>query len=194
MYVLGLAGTLIGIIGAIPYIYNTLRRKTKPHRVSWIIYLILSLINFSSQFSLGAKATLIFFGWAVINNLILVGLSLRKNNGYGNISFMNIICFVLALLAISLWKITGSPFIALICVIFADGIGSLLIVVKSYKHPESETVLMWALGIMAGLLNILAVGKLDPYLLAAPLYIFIFDILIVGAILLGRSKHKAKRK
>jgi hypothetical protein len=192
MYELGLIATLIGIVGAIPYIYNTYRRKTKPHRVAWIIFLILSLISFTSQFSLGARASLFFFGWFVVNNLILVTLSLRKNGGYGDISLLNIFCFILAVLSIILWKTTNSPLIALICVLIADGIGALLILVKSFKQPYTETIFMWYLGSVAGFLNVIAVGKLDITLLAAPFQLFLFNVAIVIAILLGKNT-KPKR-
>jgi hypothetical protein len=199
MYGLGLIATILGIVGAIPYIYNTYHRKTKPHRVAWIIFLILSLISFASQFSLGARASLVFFGWFVINNVILVLLSFRKNGGYGDISTINVISFVLAILSIILWKTTSSPLIALICVLIADGIGALLILIKSYKHPHTETIFMWILGSIACALNVLAVGKPDLWLLAAPLQLFIFNVAIVLAILLGKqnillAKNNNKRR
>lgn len=190
MYGLGLAATILGMVGAIPYIYNTYRRKTKPHRVAWLIFLILSVISFASQFSLGARPSLFFFGWFVINNLILVTLSLRKNGGYGDVSLINIVSFLLAMTSIVLWKTTNSALTALICVLVADGIGALLIVIKSYKHPHTETIFMWYLGSIAGLLNILAVGKLDGALLAAPVQVFLFNVAIVVAILFGRAKNK----
>lgn len=190
---LGLAATLIGIVGAIPYIYDTYRRKTKPHRLAWIIFLILSVISFASQYALGARASLFFFGWFVINNLILVTLSLRKNGGYGDVSFTNIVCFVLAISSIILWQTTNSPLVALICVLIADGIGALLIVIKSFKHPHSETIFMWILGIVSSFLNVLAVGKMDIPLLAAPIQLLIFNIAIVLAILMGKKVSSKRR-
>jgi hypothetical protein len=197
MYGLGLIATVIGMAGGMPYIYNSYRRKTKPHRVAWSIFLVLSVIAFASQFSLGARASLIFYGWFVINNLILVALSFRKNAGYGDINAVNVICVCLAIASIALWKTTDSALLALICVLVADGIGAVLIVIKSYKHPETETIFMWYLGIIATFLNVLAVGKLQASILAAPIQVFLFNVAIVAAILLGRKastkKTRAKR-
>jgi len=186
MYVFGLISGCLCIIGAIPYIYNTYRRKTKPHRISWLIFLILSVLFFTSQLQLGARASLFFYGWTVINNVILFSLSMRKGGGYGDVNLVNVASFGVAILAIALWKIDNSPLTALICTIIADGIGALLIIVKSYKHPQTETIFMWYVGIASTLFNMLAVGKLDPSLLAAPMYVFLFNIAIVAAILLGR--------
>lgn len=192
-YGLGLIATLLGIVGALPYIYNTYKRKTKPHRFAWLIFLILSVISFASQFSLGARASLFFFGWFVINNTILVSLSFRKNGGYGGITKVNVTCFLIAIASIALWKTTDSPFVALICALVADGIGAMMIVVKSYKHPGTETMVMWAFGIVASLLNIIAVGELEFSKLVAPIQVFLFSIAIVTAIMIGRKRESLKQ-
>lgn len=187
MLSLGIVATILGIIGGIPYIIDTFKKKTKPHRFAWLIFLILSVIAFASQFALGARASLIFYAWFVTNNLILFCLSLRKNAGYGDINTLNIFCFLLAIVSIVLWKTTDSPLVALICVLIADGIGAILILIKAYKHPETETMIMWALGTVATFLNVLAVGSTRLSLLAAPLQIFLFNAGIVIAILIGRK-------
>lgn len=186
----GVIATALGIIGAIPYIRDTYRKKTKPHRIAWFLFLVLSIIALTSQFALGARESLIFYTWFVVNNSIIFGLSLRKKNGYGDISKLNVFYLLLAILAIIVWKTTDSPLLALICVLIADGIGALLILIKSYKHPGTETMAMWLLGSIASLLNLLAVGSWNIELLAAPLQIFLFSVGIVVAILLGRRlKH-----
>lgn len=194
MYGFGMAATIIGIVGGLPYIYNAYYKKTKPHRVAWLIFLILSIISFVSQYKLGARASLIFYGWFVINNVILLTFSLRKGAGYGDVGIVNVISFILSLAAIGLWKTTSSPLLALICILIADGIGALLIVVKAYKHPETETIFMWELGSIATFLNVLAVGKLQPSILAAPIQVFLFNVVIVIAILLGRKTQPKRKK
>jgi hypothetical protein len=161
--------------------------------VAWLIFLILSIIAFSSQYKLGARASLIFYGWFVINNIILLSLSLRKNAGYGDVNMVNVVSFGLAIAAILLWRSTHSALTALICTLIADGIGALLIVIKAYKHPQTETIFMWKLGSIAAFLNVLAVGKWQASILAAPVQVFLFNVAIVLAILLGRKAHP-KRK
>ncbi len=190
MFSLGVAATAIGIIGGIPYIYDTYKKKTKPHRFAWFIFLILSVLALLTQYSLGARESLVFYTWFVVNNVILLGLSLRKNGGYGDLSKTNVICLLLALTAIVLWRLTDSALLALVCVLIADGIGAMLILVKSYRHPQTETLSMWLLGGIATFLNILAANTLEPAILASPVQIFIFNIGIVAAILVGRSMKK----
>jgi len=188
MVPLGIAATILGILGGLPYIYNTYRRKTLPHRFAWFIFLILSVITWASQYALGARASLIFYSWFVINNIILLSLSLRKKAGYGDITLFNLLCMALAILAILLWKTVDSALLALICVLIADGIGALLILVKAYKHPHTETLAMWAVGSIATFLNIIAVGSTQVSILAAPIQVFLFNVGIAGAIIFGRQR------
>lgn len=184
----GISAAILGVIGAAAYIHDTYYRKTLPHRFAWLIFLIISVISFSSQAALGAKASLFYAGWFVINNIIIVGLSFRKKGGYGDIQATNVIAFCLAVIGIILWKTLSSPLLALVCAIIADGTGALMIIVKSYKHPQTETLTMWALGIVASFLTMLSVGKLDFALLAMPFYGFVFSSIIVLAIITGKYK------
>ena len=194
MISLGIIATILSIIGGLPYIYNAYRKKTKPHRVAWLIFLILSILAWLTQYDLGARESLIFYTWFVINNVILLGLSLRKNAGYGDVTLVNIASFVLAMLAIVIWKATDSALLALICVLVADGIGALLILIKAFKHPNTETMSMWLVGSVATFLNILATNTADASILAAPVQVFLFNLGIVAAILLGRKSHRLKTK
>lgn len=193
-YFYGFLASALGIIGAAPYIYNTYRKKTKPHRFAWLIFLTLSVLLFASQLALGARSSLIFVGWTVVNNLIIFGLSLRKNAGYGDISIVNIISLALAVTSIVLWRVTDSPLIALVCLLIADGIGAMLIVVKTYKHPHTETIFMWSLGILAGILGMFAVGTLDYSLLAYPFYIALLNFMIVAAAVVGAHIHNGANR
>ena len=186
----GISASILGIIGAAAYIRDTYHRKTKPHRFAWFIFLVVSIISFASQYALGAEASLFFAGWFICNNVIIFSLSLRKDGGYGGVTAANILGLGLALLGIVLWVTLSSPLAALLSVLTAEIIGALMIIIKSYKHPGTETLLMWALGLVGSGLNILAVGTYDPALLAFPVYLFVANIAVVGAIILGRRMKR----
>jgi len=124
----------------------------------------------------------------------MVTLSFRKNAGYGDVSPMNVLCFALAMISIFLWQTTDSPLLALICVLIADGIGAMMVLIKSYKHPHTETASMWVVGILSTFLNLFTVGKLDWALLASPIQLFLFNVGIVTAIVIGRNRDKKKKK
>lgn len=183
--IFGLSASVLGIFGAAVYIKDTYQRKTLPHRFAWFIFLIISIISFASQYELGARSSLFFAGWFICNNIIIFSLSLREKGGHGGITTINIIGLALALVGILFWIVLSSPLAALLSVLAAEIIGATMIVFKIYKAPQSETLVMWATGIVASGLNILAVGKLDFALLAFPTYLFIANCAIVLAALLG---------
>ena len=190
--IFGITAGILGVIGAFTYIRDTYIKKTLPHRFAWLIFLILSVVSFASQAALGAEASLFYAGWFVINNIIIVGLSFRKNGGYGDITTINVVCLVIALMGIVLWKTLSSPLLALISVLIADGIGAILIVIKSYRYPQSETLMMWVLGIVASGFAALSVGKWDPALLASPIQLSLFSMAIVLAIFMGSRTKKTR--
>ncbi len=184
----GIVASILGVIGAAAYIQDTYTKKTKPHRIAWFIFLVISVISFASQYALGAQASLFFAGWFICNNVIIFSLSLRKGGGYGGVTKSNILGLGLALLGIVLWVTLTSPLAALICVLIAEIIGVIMIVVKAYRYPESETALMWTLGIVASVFNLAAVGTYEFALVLFPLYLCIANIAIVLAIMLGKRR------
>jgi hypothetical protein len=190
--IFGIAAGCLGVVGAATYIYDIYKGKVKPHRFAWVIFWLLSFISFVAQVKLGAKASLYYAGWFVINNTVVVALSLRKNKGYGGIEKENIIGFCLAILGIVLWKSFSSPLLGLLSSLTADAIGASMIIIKSYKYPQTETVSMWILGIAASILMMLSVGTLNFALLAQPMYLFIASGLVVMAITLGKRKSMRK--
>lgn len=188
----GIAAGCLGVVGAASYIYDTYQGKVLPHRFAWIIFWILSIISFVAQVELGAQASLYYAGWFVVNNTIIVALSLRKNKGYGGIEKENLIGFSLAILGIILWGTFSSPLLGLLSSLTADLIGVSMIVLKSYRHPQTETFSMWTLGIVASILMMLSVGTLNLALLAQPITLFIGGVSIVLAIMLGKRKSNKK--
>ena len=73
-------------------------------------------------------------------------------------------------------------------IVLIDAMGAWLTVAKSYEHPESETLITWALSGTGGFCALLAVGSLNAAQLSYPFYIFIANFAVVFAILLGRRR------
>lgn len=51
---IGILAGICGIVMFIPYIKDIFKRKTKPERISWLIWSLLGLIAVGSQLSKGA--------------------------------------------------------------------------------------------------------------------------------------------
>jgi len=186
--IFGLLTGVVIFVGYIPYIKDTLLRKTQPHRTSWLIWSILGGIAFFSQLSKGAGNSLWLPGVQTFAVLIVFGLSIKF--GMGGLSKMDIFSLLVAGIGVVVWILTKEALFALLITVFVDLIGGFLSVVKSYKNPESETLITWILDGIAGLLAMVAVGKMDWILLIYPLYMFLVNLAVVMAIILGKNKAK----
>mgnify|MGYP001601706808 FL=1 len=72
--------------------------------------------------------------------------------------------------------------------IIIDALGAWLTVAKAYEHPESETMITWALSGIGGFFAIFAIQTLNFELLSYPLYIFVINFAVVVAMILGKRK------
>ena len=79
--VLGVLAGVIGVVGMIPYLRDTVRRSTRPHRGTWLIWGVLATVVCLSQRADGGSWSLIMAGTgAVMAGLVLV-LALRFGTG-----------------------------------------------------------------------------------------------------------------
>ncbi len=187
--ILQLAGYLSGIailLSFVPYIRDIFLNKTKPERASWLIWTVLGLISFASQFAKGASWSLIMTGAQAVGDGLVFFLALKY--GFGGLQKRDVAGLTAAALGLVLWGLTGEAAIALFIAIFIDAIGAALTVIKTYEHPSTETVSSWVLTLLAGLLSCIAVGRLDFILLAFPFYIFLASASILLAIWLGSRR------
>lgn len=186
LQILGVASGILGGICYFPYIKDIFKRTTKPERASWLIWTILGLIAFFSQMAEGAAWSLFLTGFDTIGVVAIFILSIKY--GVGGVTRRDVAALIAAGIGLMLWYVTSHAVLALLIIILIDAIGTCLTVIKAYKDPESETISMWLLVAIAGVLGAFSVGTLDPILLTYPIYIFLANIAVVGAIHLGKIK------
>lgn len=184
----GYLSAIIGTIASFPYIRDILKGKTKPERASWFIWTVLGTIAFFSQLEKGATNSLWLVGVGTLSVLVVSILSIKF--GSGGLARRDIFSLIFAVLGILLWFFTKDSTIALIITILVGSTGSFLTVVKSYEDPESETISTWLLVSVAGIFSALSVGRWNLILLIYPTYIFLTNIAVVSAILLGKNRKE----
>ncbi len=167
----GIAAGLTHILSSFPYIRDILARKTKPHRGSFLIWLVLDLIALFSQLAKGATWSLTLPGVDAIGVGLIFILSIRY--GVGGLNRLDVTGLALAGLGLVLWYFTKQPLTALLIIIAVDGIGLVMTFLKTYDAPYSETLSSWAIVALGGILAAFAVGQLNPPLLLWPIYIFL---------------------
>lgn len=188
LQLLGLTAGLISTIAFLPYVRDILKLKTKPERASWLIWGVLGSIAFFSQLAEGASDSLWMTAAQTLGVVLVFALSIKF--GVGGLTKRDKIALVIAGIGLVLWYLTNEATIALFIVIIIDSIGTILTVIKTYKRPESETLISWVLYGASGFLALFAVGSFNLVLFAYPVYIFLANFAVVCAIYLGRRKIK----
>ncbi|MEM6409652.1 MAG: hypothetical protein AAF700_14725, partial [Pseudomonadota bacterium] len=173
----------------IPYMIDTLRRRTQPDRASWLIWSVLGSISFFSNIYEGATSSLWFVGVQVGSTIAICLLSIWLGAG-SYLSRKNLIVFGIASVGLISWYFTETAVYALAIAIAVSLLGGVVTVEKAFRDPESETLITWVLGLIAAGFAALSVGQLDLILLAYPFYLITLYAAIVGATLLGRLRGK----
>jgi hypothetical protein len=158
-------GFFVGIAGLVPYILDILRRKTKPHSFSWLIWMLLTAIGFTGQIAGHGGSGSWITGLNSTGCFLIFLLSLK----YGEkiITKSDWISFAGALLAIPLWLVTHTPLFSMILITLIDALGFYPTFRKSWHKPHEETIFAFFLSTMmygCGLLG------LEKYTIVTTLY------------------------
>lgn len=168
--IIGLAASIIGLAGFVPYIFGILNRRTIPHKVSWLVWSALGILTAASYYASGARESALLPVANAFAHVVVAGLSLKYGTGgWSRTDKMSIIGAVLGLV---LWAFTNEPFAALLVTIIVEAIGAVPTVLKTFHNPQSEDRLAWSLFLVANFLNLLAVGSWTLSIASYPVYSF----------------------
>jgi hypothetical protein len=185
---LGLASAMLSIYALVPYIRDTIARRTQPQRASWLIWSVLGCIALVSQIVEGATSSLWFSLFQVGGTITVFLITFQRGSGplfrEGDTKVLGA-----AAVGLILWSLTDNSVYALGTTIGISMIGGWVTVKKAYLFPETETMSTWGWSLLASALAMLSVGALNWVLLAYPLYLFVLYSAIATAILLGRARN-----
>ena len=166
--VLGVLAALVGIANTVPYVRDTVRRSTRPHRGTWLIWGVLAIVVCLSQRADGATWSLVVAGTHAVLNAVIFVLAIRL--GTGRISASDTLTVAVVAAGVAGWLVADEPVVATLCVIGADLIAAAMMVPKTYRDPGSETLSTFAGASLGGALAAGSVGAIDPTLLLYPVY------------------------
>ena len=158
-----------------------LKRKTKAHRFSWLVFVIMNGIVTLSQYLAGRRASvLISLSNFVVSSAILL---LALKYGTHDISRFDRALFAFALLTIAVWIITRSNTTAIWLPVVIGLAATAMTLLKIKAEPYSEDPKPWAIATGAYVCSCLALAN-KPFvvLYARPVYGLAGDALLVGFI------------
>jgi hypothetical protein len=187
-----LLGVLAGVLGAadtVPYVRDILAGRTRPYRWTWLIWAVLAIVVCASQRADGASWSLVMATVQAVLTSVIFALAIRR--GEGALGAVERVMLAVAAGGVVGWLVAGEPVVATACVVAADLIGAAMMLPKTYRDPESETLATFALASVAGALAVGAVGRLDASLLLYPVYFCVANAAIALLIVSRRGQARA---
>lgn len=176
--------SLLALISPIIYSKAILKGEAKPHRTTWFVFSLITILTTASLFAQGNKVAIWLAGVTTLQSIFIFFLSIKR--GMGGWSKSDILCLFIALIGIVLWRVTKNPTVALYFAIGADFIGIVPTLIKTYYHPDTEVWIFYTIDIFAALFSLLALSRWTPEEYSYPVYMMLINA--VTAILIVRPK------
>lgn len=188
--VFAIISALISIGVFINYVRSTLKKETRPHTYTWLIWALTQGTAVAGIWygrgGLGAIA--LTLSTVFVFSVFLLSLKY----GTRNITFSDTVILIFALVAIVVWWQLNSPVLAIIMVSVIDFIGYIPSWRKSTKDPWSETLLSWSISPIGHFFAILAFTEYNFFTLTYPLSLMTANFILVAICLIYRRKIPKK--
>jgi hypothetical protein len=186
---LGLGSVLLASTGYIIYIRDILRRKTKPHAYSHLVWSVIAVIGFGIQVQGKGGAGSWLLGLTTFGTLSVFALSLFY--GHKEILVADKLSLFFALAALVIWIGTNRPLLAAVLITLIEGVGGFFPTFrKSYRNPHQETALTFFIYALSVSLSLLALDNFSLTIALYPVSVFFMNIILVSFLLIRRSQLK----
>jgi hypothetical protein len=183
-----LIGAAVQLVGIFVYIRATVRGETKPNRVTWLMWSVAPLIGSVAAFSDGVRWAALPVFMSGFAPLLVFIASFVNPKSFWKLEKFDYICGACSILALVLWGITKEPLIAIIFSIASDGFAAVPTIIKSWKHPDSESVEAYTTGLFNSLTSFFALRTFGISELAFPIYLVLVNSSLIAAVYKGRLK------
>lgn len=173
--------TVIAVYSIIPYVTEVIKGNTRPHQLSWLVFVIMNGIVFFSQYFEGGRGSILIALAFFVGSLLVLGLSFRY--GTRDTSKWDKLLFGFALITIVVWFLTRSNATAIWLTLIIDVAATSMIILKLRSQPRSESAKPWIIATCAYVFSCLSlIGTPVGILYVRPIYGLVCDVAIVAAI------------
>lgn len=164
----------ISVAANIPYIFEIVKGKVRPERISWLLWTMLGATYYVSAIKDGG-ATLFTFG-ELIGPVTIFVLSLKF--GVGGKSRFDLASLTVALIAFGLLFVTNGTLTSLLLALFIDFIGVVLTVRKLLLDPASESKVFWGMAGISSIFALLSLQNITLETVLFPAYVLVISSFI----------------
>jgi hypothetical protein len=190
-------GSALGALGTAAYVRDTLRGTTQPNRVTWLLWafapLLAAVVELDDGVGLRALPT---FMVGFMPLLVLIA-SFHDSAAVWKIRRIDYACGLMSIVGTVVWLVTRNGILAITAAIAADFLAGIPTLMKSWTHPETETVYSYAGAVISMVILLLTITHWTFEVAAFP--IFIVCVASVEVFLVGfepgprfrRARHRA---
>ncbi len=154
-----LLGAALVTAGGVSYLLDTLHGLNQPNKVTWLLWGVAPLMAFAAQVSEGVGiAAVATFAVGAMPLAIFAASFVNPRSEWRTIAF-DLVCGALSVLGLLLWAVTSDANIAILFAIIADFAAAVPTLIKAWSHPETESAVLFWLGIVNGAIGLLIVDS-----------------------------------
>jgi len=176
----------VNMVASFAYIRETLRGRNRPNRMTWLLWSVAPLIATAAGVAKGASWEAIPVFMSGFCPLLVFLASFGNRKSYWELHVFDYVCGAFSILALTLWGITNEPGIAIVFALLSDLFAGIPTVVKSWKHPESESVVAYLSGFFNASTAFVAAETLTFASIAFPTYLLLMN----GALIIGIERRR----
>lgn len=173
---------VLGLYATFLYIKDIFHGSTRPNLVSWFVWMLAPFIGVFFQIKAGAGLSVLPVFMAGFIPFLVIIFSLFHKNSYWKITLFDIICGIISLLALVCYVLTYNLEISILFAILADGLAYLPTIVKSWKFPESETAIVYSIGIFNNILALFIIQNWIFSIYSFSIYLIVANLITVFCI------------
>jgi len=186
--IFGGIASLLSITAFTPYVINTVKGKTKPHPITWLVSTIVGLITTLVMFYSGGGAMSLFWLTVFIPKPIIVFFAF-KNGGKSDIHKKDIYRFIIAMLALVAWVFVKNINLSATLLMFTSLFGVSATIDKAKNKPFEEGLSMWTIQVFSALFSILAIENFNYATLVKTIINLLVNITVATIIYGSRKKY-----
>lgn len=164
-------GTAIGAAGAAVYLRDTLRGTTQPNRVTWLLWAVAPLLAAAVALNGGAGLRALPTFMVGFMPLLIFIASFHNDAAVWKVRRMDYACGAVSVIGTVVWLVTRNGVLAISAAIAADFLAGVPTLMKSWTHPQTETVHSYIGALISMVVLLLTVDHWTFDVVAFPLFV-----------------------
>ncbi len=175
---------------------DTLRGKTQPNRISWVLWALAPIIAFAAELAQHVGLAAVLTLAVGLGPLLVVVASFLDPKGYWRLTRLDVLCGGLSLAALAGWGLSGTGDVAITFSILSDLFGALPTIRKAYRRPGSESASAFVASAVGATITLLTI-KPREWTFATygfPAYVVLAGSIISALVLVPRPLPGLSRR